>query len=639
MDPQTEKRKLLIIKSHPQSLGPVEGFLKNRDWEIKSTHNLKEAMVFLVQNQPQFVMVSIDHPNKKVRNLPKVLSQAFPVCVIAFAEHSTPSSVKILNDCNSGYAIYHPITGPAVERMVNKYTKDQSANPQAAAAQRSWDSAGGNGSGVIAIRGGEAGGEASSTSTQNFLANLMGALDSSATSGNFASFAQGTAADGTMTALQPGMAGYIPPTSQDPNANGIAGGAGQNSMGGFAGGGQQNSQSGANGFLGGQQDGTNGVGGNSSQNGGHGFANGMSGNAMNGMNGSGTADGSTNGNSPFGSGSPFGNQNPYGQNDSDFNHNSTPSSDNNSGVNPNHPGFMGKNGSAAASDTLDPNDPNYDPYGDGGESAYAGRKKNETMWAPMDADGKNKKQHALKETADEVAKDPGSLILKGTREAMEKACVITERKRKVEIATNVACILVESGRFSGYLVAAMAEHLTIDIHFIEKIRTRLFKFLSENGENLQNNETMPIKIKQVPFAAWAVEHAEFLRKSVHEGNEVAMAFFPRSDLKAEVTTSPDEEMAAVKIHEMRTDVPVEFNLYVHLPRNNRYVLYTPEGGVFLSEQKTRLVNQGITHLHVLRMELQNLDKYRAQNYLNDKIDEYQEQLEKEATDSKKPLAS
>ncbi|QLY24447.1 hypothetical protein [Bdellovibrio sp. KM01] len=635
MDQKTEKRKLLIIKSHPQSLGPVEGFLKNREWEIKSTHNLKEAMVFLVQNQPQFVMVSIDHPNKKVRNLPKVLSQAFPVCVIAFAEHSTPSSVKILNDCNSGYAIYHPITGPAVERMVNKYNKDQMANPQAAAANRSWDGNGGNGSGVIAIRGGEAGGDASATSTQNFLANLMGALDSGATSGNLAGFAQGTAADGTMTAVQPGMAGF-------------AGQAEQNAMNGFSSGSNQESENGAHGFMGGQQNGMNGAGGNAAQNGFGGFNDGAIGNGFNpnsfGTNGANGMDPNfpdPNGSNGFANGNGK-NSSAHGMNGgfgSDFNHNSSPSADGGSATNPHAPGFMGPSGSAAASDTLDPNDPNYDPYGDGGEASYSSRKKSDTMWAPLGADGKNKKQHVLKETADEVAKDPGSLILKGTREAMDKACVITEKKRNVGIATNVACILVESGRFSGYLVAAMAEHLTIDIHFVEKIRTRLFKFLSENGENLENNETMPIKIKQVPFAAWAVEHAEFLRKSVHKGNEVAMAFFPRPDLKAEISASPDEEMAAVKIHEMRTDVPVDFNLYVHLPRNNRYVLYTPEGGVFLSEQKTRLVNQGITHLHVLRMELQNLDKYRAQNYLNDKIDQYQEQLEKEAKDTKKPLAS
>ncbi|UYL09641.1 hypothetical protein B9G69_003520 [Bdellovibrio sp. SKB1291214] len=535
MEQPIEKRKLLIIKSHPQSLGPVEGFLKNRDWDIKSTHNLKEAMVFLVQNQPQFVMVSIDHPNKKVRNLPKVLSQAFPVCVIAFAENSTPTSVKVLNDCNAGYAIYHPITGPAVERMVNKYHKDQSQTNNAAAAQRTWDNAGGSNSGVIAIRGGEAGADGTTASSQNFLANLMGALEGNSTSGSFAGFGQGSLNESNI-AVQPGMAGYIPPTSPDSNVNG-----------------------------------------------------------------------------PF-------MRDPYA--------NPTGISD-----------LGGARGSQSASDALDPNDPNYDPYGDGGSSAYSSRKKNDTMWAPVEETARTKNSKGLKETADEVAKDPGSLILKGTREAMDKACIITEKKRKIEIATNVACILVESGRFSGYLVAAMAQHLTIDVQFVEKIRTRLFKFLTENGENLSNNETMPIRIKQVPFAAWAVEHAEFLRKSVHEGNEVAMAFFPNAELKADIAPSPDEEMAAVKINDIRTDVPVEFNLYVHLPRNNRYVLYTPQGGVFLGEQKNRLVNQGVTQLHILRMELQNLDKYRAQNFLNDKIDEYEAQQENEAKDRKKSVAS
>lgn len=94
------KKNLLIIKSHAQSLGPAESFLLNRDWNIKSTSDLKEALAYLVQNQPEFVMISIDHPNKKVRNLPKVLSQALPICVIAFAESSTSASIKKLSECS-----------------------------------------------------------------------------------------------------------------------------------------------------------------------------------------------------------------------------------------------------------------------------------------------------------------------------------------------------------------------------------------------------------------------------------------------------------------------------------------------------------------------------------------------------------
>jgi hypothetical protein len=522
---QTEKKKLLIIKSHPQSLGPVEGFLKNRDWIVKSTANLKEALVYLVQNQPQFVMVSIDHPNKKVRNLPKVLMAAMPVCVIAFAENSTSASIKILSDCAAGYAIFHPITGPAVERMVNKFFKDQQANPGGFANRNAWNESGSSsGSGVIAIRGEGAAGDASTT-TQSLLASLMGGLESGT----------GGMTPMGMSASQNHDSNFIPSTinpSSGPNhAAALSEGMGHNDMNGLS-----------------------------------------TGNIPNAMSALSTGNGSTNPLSPD-------YQGPAVQNDFETD-----------------------------------------------DKAGSGNGRGSKGWAPLQQKAKITPQPDPDlADSDEVAKAPDSLILKGTREAMDSSCVNTEKKsqEKITAATNVSCILVESARFSGYLVAAMAPGQSLDLQFIEKIRGRLFRFLRENGERIEDNESMPIRIKPVPFAAWAVECAEFLRKSVHEGNEVAMAFFPRKDIKASVELSADEEMAAVSIRELEENVVVDFNVYIYLPRNNRYVLYTPCGGVFFSEQKQRLMNQGVSHLHVLRMELSELDKYRAQNFLNDTIQEFE----------------
>lgn len=79
-------KAILIIKSSPKSLLTAEAFLRNRDWVIFSTTNLKEALNFLVEHKPPFVMVSADHTARKVRVLPKILIQAFPVCVISFVE-------------------------------------------------------------------------------------------------------------------------------------------------------------------------------------------------------------------------------------------------------------------------------------------------------------------------------------------------------------------------------------------------------------------------------------------------------------------------------------------------------------------------------------------------------------------------
>ena len=40
---------------------------------------------------------------------------------------------------------------------------------------------------------------------------------------------------------------------------------------------------------------------------------------------------------------------------------------------------------------------------------------------------------------------------------------------------------------------------------------------------------MSLNIKKVDFEDWALEYADFLRKSVHDGEEIAMAFFPFAD--------------------------------------------------------------------------------------------------------------
>ena len=513
---QTEvKKNLLIIKSHPQSLGPVEGFLLNREWKVKSTSNLKEALAYLVQNQPQFVMISIDHPNKKVRNLPKVLSQALPVCVIAFAESSTSASIKNLSDCAAGYAIFHPVTGPAVERMVNKYYKDLQTNPSAFSNRGEWNQVGKGGAGVIAIKG--EGNLGTSEAAQNFLASLM-------------SIDGGTMATGN-----------------------------------------------ASGMLNGQ---------------------------------SGNEDSATMMSSQATSASAM---NPsFAQGSTSANPSST--SQGSSSSNPLSPDYRGP----TIADSLS------------GDLPSANARKTDGGWAPLEVNKKNpQNRRSHDDDSKSSTRGEDSLILKGVRDAMEKACIQLPDPQVVELeqASHVACILVESSRFSGYLIAATAKDQVIDRTFVEKIRSRLFRFLRDNGEQIEDNESMPMKLKQVPFMDWALECADFLRKSIHEGNEVALAFFPRSDLRAEILDSADSEMAAVNIQELAADTTVEFNIYIHLPRNNRYVLYTPCGGIFFNAQKERLVSQGVSHLHVLRMELSGFDKYRAQNFLNGKIEEFEAKVQ------------
>ena len=56
--------------------------------------------------------------------LPKLISEKYKVAVISFAESTSAMSYNTLTASPTDYKIYAPVTGPAVERCVNKYTKD-----------------------------------------------------------------------------------------------------------------------------------------------------------------------------------------------------------------------------------------------------------------------------------------------------------------------------------------------------------------------------------------------------------------------------------------------------------------------------------------------------------------------------------
>jgi len=583
-------KTMLILKSNPTALTVVETFLRNRGWKIYSTVNLKEALVQIVSNKPSYILISVDHPNKKTRALPKLLSQAFPVACIAFAENQNSTSYKMLNEAATEYRVYPPVTGPAIERCVNKYLKDQQTR---ATLQSANDTFNGkkdeNGNDMISIKGGSAGnieikggGEMGGDAGKLF-AQLMGE------EGSITTTATSSKSDNNQifaTALdeeddKPSNQNYIASDS-------VANNQDANTLPAYlqARGDQTADSQGANGF--GKtyvQKGSAGPSGQvvppSSDNGGWGQAQGTKPGGPQ-YGGQGGADGS--------------NPQYNGQ-----------------------PGTQGENGwsGGAPSDTIPP---------EGLGSREYRRRQAASNWAPMVDDRDHVERIREKRALSDANQ---TLIARGTQKSLEESVVIGDGaiKEKAQESTSAACIVVESERFSGYLVAVMGKNRKIDQGFIDSVKMKLFKFLKDNGEEVKDDEGMEIKIKQVDFEPWALDYAEFLRKSVHQGNEVAMAFFPRRPIKAILEDSHHKDMAKIQLNELQGDRQVEFDLYVYLPTNNKYVLYTPKGGVFYNKQMDRLKNQGVTHMHVQRDAVQAITKYQAQNYLNDMIEDHEQRQE------------
>lgn len=403
---------LLIIKSTARALEPAEEILKRHGWNLISTTEIDEAISIMLKHQPQFVMISVDHPSRKLMAFRQVIQQSFSCCVIMFAEYLDTQSYKRLANSKTEYLVYPPVTGPAIERTINKYHKDQA-------------------------------------DTQTLANSLLPKVESLKISG---------------------LKQQLEKLAIESLSSEIV-----------------------------------------------------------------------------------------------------------------EPSFVMA--------------PEHDFAGD--ETLIPTRNHKDTP------------------------------ILRGSRDAFESSLSNTSHrataKTTLQEVNQAACFSVKSHYQSGYLVIATSGDKEVDSNLVSMIREKLLAFLSNNGEDAVSEEGLSLNLNSVPFDEWAIEKAEFLRKGIHEDNEIALAYFPRKDVHCQLDSSSQDNMLTISLVELTPDTAVEFDLYLYLPANQKYILYTPKGAVLYSRQKEKLTRQGVSQMHFLARESENFKAYRVQNFLNKNIDTYKEE--------------
>lgn len=607
---------IFILKTTPHGMKAAEVFLRNRNWIVASSNNMRDAFAYVVQKQPSFVLIAADHPNKKVKTLPKLLVQAFPVRVLGFAESQNGAAVAALHEMGLEYSLFPPVSGPAIERMILKIRKDEEKKANAKANTKLTPSV----ESGFTVSGGEP-----TISEEDFRKSFEQAraalqqMVSSEPEGNSevqgsASIISGAGSGSTSSSGAAPMSAAGQAASQQPGAQRGSGVIIQKGTpGSAAAGGPAYTPSHMGKEADEEQETTSMIfmpepgwvpasdkkpddknNGDQAQNNGSSSATWMP-----------SGNGSQEKSSQDPSHSPNGAQFPLSGREQ-------------SGG----PAWMpteggGKSNSATGESA------------DSSSSSVDTKKKQAPVFESDPLSAKNKEAPTFESETNKDSQSPLSLFAKGTQKALDESVQAKSGQtvQSLGATTNVACITINSTRFSGYLVAALGKDKKIDQDFIELIRKRLINFLKAHGESIQDNEkSLHLKIETVEFEDWAIEKAEFLRKSVHGNDEVAMAFFPTKENKPKLEDSESGKMVQINLQDLREDVPVEFDLYIYLPENNKYLLYTPQGRNFMNSQKARLKEKGITHMHLRKDSETDAKRYQAQNFLNDKIGEFKKGL-------------
>jgi hypothetical protein len=221
--------------------------------------------------------------------------------------------------------------------------------------------------------------------------------------------------------------------------------------------------------------------------------------------------------------------------------------------------------------------------------------------------------------------EPEALRL-GTNQMMRKVFNAGDGavRRPLSWTNRVTCVEVRSSVISGHFLIAAGSEKALDENLSEIVRSALSEMMNALGYDVDTIESFPLDMRRVEFKRWADESADFLERGLHQGVEIAMAFFPVQDKLFDVLPSVDPLYFQVDRDEIRPDARIDFELFLHLPLNGKYIMYVSQGGWLSLQQQMSLQSRGIVHLHVRQENKKAVLRDRTARHFDHLIAHYYE---------------
>jgi hypothetical protein len=206
-------------------------------------------------------------------------------------------------------------------------------------------------------------------------------------------------------------------------------------------------------------------------------------------------------------------------------------------------------------------------------------------WVPVENNQRFKKSR----NGNSLNKKPDSEFSTYVQSSLTEACEseyvmsVTPGNTFPQPVANAITILIEDSRVSGYLVLTSTEgNKPPDLKLVDTFKKKLVSFLGRNEKILPSQETFPINMKDVQFDAFSDVYADFFKSSPYLKSLISIAFFPRKELKLALEPSPGlTGMAQININDLVGDQIVHFDLFIFLVQNNKVLLCTAKGNIFI----------------------------------------------------------
>lgn len=193
---------------------------------------------------------------------------------------------------------------------------------------------------------------------------------------------------------------------------------------------------------------------------------------------------------------------------------------------------------------------------------------------------------------------------------------------------KLAVITVNSNRFKGYLLTAFGKNKSLEKSLIDEMKSKLMGHLKNQGEASEDEATFSVDIQSQAFNGWAEEFADFLALAQEGDDEIAMAFISGDDALPVTADSKEAHMLAIETKDVLPEAIVDFDVFLYMPKNFKYIRYLKEGGYMSFRQLELMQKRNVKYLHIRKEDLEKFKMYCGKNYIKAKFRESEKVVKK-----------
>jgi CheY-like chemotaxis protein len=165
---------------------------------------------------------------------------------------------------------------------------------------------------------------------------------------------------------------------------------------------------------------------------------------------------------------------------------------------------------------------------------------------------------------------------------------------------NASVVTISTLNFRGYLLTSLANKAQLDEPYIQNVKWRLKDILTLRGEPpVEEPLNFAMNIKPQMFREWAERSADFNLTTHHGAHDIHLTFVSSPEpLPALLRATTHPTLIGVHASDIAPNQKLDFDLYLHLPLNSKYVKISATGGVLTSTQYARLLEHNRSMLYI-----------------------------------------